>query len=79
MQRVRVRPRSYRWRVISVDYQHAELLFSRFELRATLEATREAAVKDAEAAPVDGATSDLALDQMVATLAHKHSIDAGWT
>lgn len=60
--------------MVIIDYQRAELLFTKFDLRASLEAGRQALFADANSAPITADSSDDELDKISTALSDKHSV-----
>lgn len=60
--------------MVITDYQHTELLFSKYDLRASLDSGRKALALDADEASVESASTDAELDHLARSVADKHSV-----
>jgi hypothetical protein len=60
--------------MVIVDYSKSELLFTKYDLRSSLEAGRDALTADADKAPITADTTDDEIQQVATALADKHSL-----
>lgn len=60
--------------MVIIDYRRTELLFTKYDLRASLEAGRNALATDADHAPVSADSTDAEIEQLAISLADKHSV-----